>query len=88
MKTSKSTTERAWLASSDAEYKALKLQKGTVEPWEDGMRTTGGSGTYEWWYFDGKLADGSTLVIGFFFSLLLSSFFVSFCLRLFHILLF
>lgn len=70
MKTSKSTTERAWLASSDAEYKALKLQKGTVEPWEDGMRTTGGSGTYEWWYFDGKLADGSTLVIGFYTKLL------------------
>jgi CrtC N-terminal lipocalin domain len=70
MKTKKSTTEEAWLASSDAEYAELKLKKGVVEKWEDGMRTTGGSGNYEWWYFDGKLADGSTMVVGFYTKLL------------------
>jgi hypothetical protein len=70
MNSSTSNSKKAWLASSDAEYKNLKLQKGTVEKWEDGMRTTGGSGTYEWWYFDAKLADGSTLVVGFYTKLL------------------
>ncbi|MED0987737.1 lipocalin-like domain-containing protein [Bacillus paramycoides] len=36
-----------------------------IKPWEDGIRTTGDSGTYEWWYFDAHLEDGSTLVIVF-----------------------
>ncbi len=36
-----------------------------VEPaaWEDGMRTDAGPGTFEWWYFDTWLDDGSTAVI-------------------------
>ena len=29
------------------------------------MRTDGGKGTYEWWYFDAYLNDGSKLVITF-----------------------
>jgi hypothetical protein len=24
----------------------------TPQPWEDGLRTDGGAGTFEWWYFD------------------------------------
>ena len=36
------------------------------EKWEDGIRTTGGKGTYEWWYFDAHLADSSTAVIVFY----------------------
>ena len=36
-----------------------------MEQWEDGARTTGARGTYEWWYFDFSLDDGSTLVIVF-----------------------
>lgn len=66
----KSQIEKAWLATSNEEYEALNLKKGTVENWEDGMRTTGKSGTYEWWYFDSKLEDGSTLVVGFYTKLL------------------
>jgi hypothetical protein len=50
----------------DAEYARLGLSKAGVEPWEDGMRTTGGKGSFEWWYFDAKLEDGSALVIVFF----------------------
>jgi hypothetical protein len=30
------------------------------------MRTDGSKGTYEWWYFDAELDDGSKLVITFF----------------------
>jgi hypothetical protein len=51
--------------SRDA-YKKLRLLESAVEPWEDGMRTTGSRGSYEWWYFDGSLDDGSSLVIVFY----------------------
>jgi hypothetical protein len=51
--------------SRDA-YKKLGLSESAIEPWEDGMRTTGGRGSYEWWYFDGSLEDGSSLVIVFY----------------------
>ena len=37
-----------------------------IQPWEDGLRTGEASGSYEWWYFDSKYADGSSLVIVFF----------------------
>ena len=33
-----------------------------VEIWEDGKRTSGKSGEFEWWYFDTKLEDGSLFV--------------------------
>jgi hypothetical protein len=56
----------AAMETSPAAYKKLGLSGSVVEPWEDGMRTTGGRGTYEWWYFDGSLDDGSSLVIVFY----------------------
>ena len=37
-----------------------------VQNFEDGLRTEPGSGSYEWWYFDSKYADGSSLVIVFY----------------------
>jgi predicted secreted hydrolase len=56
----------AFLAKSEADYARLGLKKEQIEPWEDGMRTHGGKGTYEWWYFDAHLNDGSKLVIVFY----------------------
>lgn len=56
----------AFLARSDQDYERLGLKKGQVELWEDGMRTHGGKGSYEWWYFDAHLNDGSKLVIVFY----------------------
>jgi hypothetical protein len=53
----------ASLAPSATEYEKLGINPSRVEPWEDGFRTDGGPGTYEWWYFDFNLDDGSTLVI-------------------------
>jgi hypothetical protein len=51
-------------AAADAgTYEKLGLSPAQVQPWEDGMRTTGVAGTYEWWYFDFIMDDGSTLVI-------------------------
>jgi hypothetical protein len=37
----------------------------TVQPWEDGLRAKTGPGSFEWWYFDAHLNDGSTAVIVF-----------------------
>ena len=34
-----------------------------VAEWEDGLRAPTVPGTFEWWYFDAHLADGSTAVI-------------------------
>lgn len=55
----------ARLGTSPDDYARLKLRKGPVEPWEDGARTHGGKGSFEWWYFDSQLDDGSKLVIVF-----------------------
>lgn len=53
----------AYTAGSELMYQKLGLSPLRIEPWEDGARTTGAKGTYEWWYFDFNLDDGSTLVI-------------------------
>ena len=37
-----------------------------IQMFEDGLRTEAKSGSYEWWYFDSKYADGSSLVIVFY----------------------
>jgi hypothetical protein len=55
----------ATLGASDQHYRRLGLSRNHIEPWEDGMRTDGGKGTYEWWYFDAYLNDGSKLAITF-----------------------
>ena len=58
--------KHAWLASTAGEYEKLGLKKGVPEHWEDGLRTDGSKGSYEWWYFGSKLEDGSSLVIVFY----------------------
>lgn len=57
--------KHAWMAASAAEYEAFGLTAGAPALWEDGLRTNGEKGSYEWWYFDSKLSDGSSLVIAF-----------------------
>ena len=37
-----------------------------IQKFEDGLRTEPKSGSYEWWYFDSKYPDGSSLVIIFY----------------------
>lgn len=56
----------ARFADTPEDYATLGIQRGRVEAFEDGMRTEGGSGGYEWWYFDSHLSDGSSLVIVFY----------------------
>ena len=55
----------AVIATEDRDYERLKLARDSVAPWEDAARTDNRRGTYEWWYFDSHLDDGSTLVVVF-----------------------
>lgn len=36
-----------------------KIYTGATSPVEDGLRTHGGPGTYEWWYMDSEFDDGT-----------------------------
>jgi len=45
-------------------YDKLGMKK-EIQPFEDGFRSKPKRGNYEWWYFDAKLTDGSSLVIVF-----------------------
>jgi len=54
------------LADKPEDFARLGLDPQSVQPWEDGLRTDTGSGSYEWWYFDAHLDDGSSLVIMFY----------------------
>ena len=49
-----------------AHYEKMGLKRGIVEPFEDGLRTNGAPGTYEWWYTDMHFPDGTIAVIVFF----------------------
>ncbi|MGN1140407.1 MAG: hypothetical protein ACI4TF_04335 [Oliverpabstia sp.] len=57
---------KARLWDRTEEYQKLGMKPGAPEVWEDGVRTDGKKGEYEWWYFDSKLNDGSNLVIVFY----------------------
>ena len=50
----------------DLHYEKMKLDRHKVAVWEDGLRTNGKKGEYEWWYFDSHYPDGTILVIFFF----------------------
>ncbi len=59
------TAPLAVIGSEDADYERFNLARDAVAPWEDGARTDNRRGTYEWWYFDAHLDDGSSLVVVF-----------------------
>jgi hypothetical protein len=54
------------LGSTAEDYQRIGISPGQVAPWEDGARTDGAAGSYEWWYFDAHLDDGAKLVVVFF----------------------
>ena len=58
--------QAAFHADDDAHYRKLGLIRNQVQVWEDGMRTDGSKGTYEWWYFDSSYPDGTKLIIFFY----------------------
>lgn len=61
------TTElTARFADAPEDFARFGIEPGHIDVFEDGMRTRGGPGSYEWWYFDAHLNDGSSLVIVFY----------------------
>ena len=54
------------MADTPEEYRRLGLDPDAIAVWEDGLRTVTAAGSYEWWYFDAHLDDGSSLVIVFY----------------------
>jgi hypothetical protein len=69
----KNQKELAREAYEDEDYVRLGLKRGEIEQWEDAMRTTGGRDSFEWWYFDSHLEDGTALVITFYTKFLLDA---------------
>src|SRR3954471_16172729 len=53
-------------ADRPEDYTRLGIDPSTIAAHEDGMRSDGGKGSYEWWYFDAHLDDRSTLVVVFY----------------------
>jgi predicted secreted hydrolase len=60
------STSLARIGSRAEDYERIGIKPNQVMPWEDGARTDGRTGTYEWWYFDARLDDGAKLVVVFF----------------------
>lgn len=56
----------ARLGTLENDYKKLGIKPDRILQREDGLRTSGKFGEYEWWYFDAKLDGGYSLVIVFF----------------------
>ncbi len=54
--------ERAGLERSDSFYKQNGIEKDGAKPCEDGMRTNGLSGSFEWWYADAEFDNGMKVV--------------------------
>jgi hypothetical protein len=54
------------LADRPDDFQRLALRPDAVAAWEDGLRTDTAPGSYEWWYFDAHLEDGTSLVISFY----------------------
>jgi hypothetical protein len=57
---------KAIVGAEPHHYRLLGLQNDEVEPWEDGLRTNAAEGSFEWWYLDCHLEDGSSLIITFY----------------------
>jgi hypothetical protein len=56
----------ARMGNTPEDYARFGIEPGSIKPHEDGLRTDGGAGSYEWWYFDAHLDDGAKLVVVFF----------------------
>jgi hypothetical protein len=62
---SRNSTASARLGRTPEDYRTVGIERGAVKPWEDGLRTSGGPRSFEWWYFDAHLDDGAKLVVVF-----------------------
>ena len=56
--------QKLHVAASPADFAALGIGQ-KIAIWEDGRRTPKSADTFEWWYFDGLLDDGTVVVVWF-----------------------
>ncbi len=61
MEATQTGTKPARLATHPADYSRFKIQQGSIEQWEDGIRLDPAKPNIEWWYFDSILDDGAKL---------------------------
>ena len=59
-------SQSMYLVNDMTDYEKLGIDPVGVKPFEDGLRTDGSSGTWEWWYFDAHLDNGAKLVVVFY----------------------
>jgi hypothetical protein len=59
-----SNNQTLHVAATPADFAALGIGQ-KIAVWEDGRRTTKSADTFEWWYFDGLLDDGTVVVVWF-----------------------
>jgi len=59
-----SDDEELHMAATPADFAAHGLTQ-KIAVWEDGRRTQKSDNTFEWWYFDGILDDGTDVVVWF-----------------------
>ncbi|OBI97733.1 lipocalin-like domain-containing protein [Mycobacterium asiaticum] len=58
--------KHALIGTQARHYARLGLTPNQIQTWEDGWRTSTADqtrGTFEWWYFDAHLDDGSTVTV-------------------------
>lgn len=53
------------LAKDPQDYERFGIRPSLIQPWEDGRRTDGSPGDWEWWYFDAQLDDSAKLIVVF-----------------------
>lgn len=58
-------TQIARAANQPEDYEYWGVKPNRVEPWEDGMRTKPEDKSFEWWYLDASMDDGSSVVLTF-----------------------
>lgn len=63
---SETTGSFAVVGASADHFRKLGLDPHRVAVWEDGLRTSAAEGSFEWWYFDCLLDDGSKLTLEFY----------------------
>ncbi|MEG1476174.1 MAG: lipocalin-like domain-containing protein [Oscillospiraceae bacterium] len=57
---------RARHGALDKDFEKLGIKRDIVLPKEDGMRTGGAQGSYEWWYCDAEFTDKTKIVVVFY----------------------
>ncbi len=53
------------LRTAADDYRSLGIDKNKVEAWEDGRRSSQDASSFEWWYFDSLMDDGTAAVVTF-----------------------